>query len=415
MAMRRVALVAPSLDVIGGVQTVADFLYQAVERSGRFRVDRISLATSARDVASVRALAPRTWLAGPLLVPGAVGGRSWLHSGCVLSELEFQRYRPRRPLTDHLARYDIVQIVAGTPAWALVAREAGRPVVLQVATLAAVERRAGSQHARGARGVWRRAMTRITSRCDLAGLRASRLVVVENRWMLDAVRRTCGDDRVVFQPPGVDTERFRPSSPAPGSGYILSVARFADPRKNVGMLLRAYAAVRREVPDAPRLVLVGASTLLSRDRDLVAALDLAPHIDVREALAPDELVRAYQGAALFVLSSREEGLGMVILEAMACGVPVVATRCGGPEGVIEHGRSGYLVDIDDVDAMAGAIRRLLEEPARRAAMGRLAREQAVERFSLDAVGRRFVELYDRVLDAGRPAEHPLVATSPVSP
>ena len=66
----------------------------------------------------------------------------------------------------------------------------------------------------------------------------------------------------------------------------------------------------------------------------------------------DELVSLYQQATAFALSSDEEGLGVVILEAMACGVPVVATRCGGPDGIIDDGKDGFLVPLDDAALMA---------------------------------------------------------------
>jgi glycosyltransferase involved in cell wall biosynthesis len=63
----------------------------------------------------------------------------------------------------------------------------------------------------------------------------------------------------------------------------------------------------------------------------------------------------YQEAKCFVLPSYEEGFGMVILEAMACGIPVVSTRCGGPNDIVLDGENGYLVDIGDVNAMAEKI------------------------------------------------------------
>ena len=86
-----------------------------------------------------------------------------------------------------------------------------------------------------------------------------------------------------------------------------------------------------------------------------------------------ELIGLYQAASVFALPSDEEGLGMVILEAMACAVPVVSTRSGGPDGIITDGEDGFLVPLDDAAAMAGRLQTLLENPSLNIAMGRKAR------------------------------------------
>ena len=87
----------------------------------------------------------------------------------------------------------------------------------------------------------------------------------------------------------------------------------------------------------------------------------------------EELVRLFESAAAFVLPSDEEGFGMVILEAMACGVPVVAIRCGVPKGIITHGTDGFLVPRDDVEGLAAQLQALLDSPGLNEAIGRQAR------------------------------------------
>src|SRR5204862_5819875 len=82
---------------------------------------------------------PGTW-SGPRSSVEETRGHSYRHVGASLTELEFQRYRPRRVLTEELRRFDLVQIVAGTPPWTLVAKNFDGPIALQVATLTAVER-----------------------------------------------------------------------------------------------------------------------------------------------------------------------------------------------------------------------------------------------------------------------------------
>ena len=162
----------------------------------------------------------------------------------------------------------------------------------------------------------------------------------------------------------VDTETFRPD-PAVRAAvrrpYLLFTARINDPRKNVGLLLEALARLRGARPDL-ELVLTGNYPLPSI-REKVAALGLETAVRFAGHQTSADLVRLYQGAELFVLSSTQEGLGISLLEAMACGLPAVSTRCGGPEGVLQDGRTGLLVENGNAEAFAGAVLRLLADPA----------------------------------------------------
>jgi len=105
----------------------------------------------------------------------------------------------------------------------------------------------------------------------------------------------------------------------------------------------------------------------------------------------------YQRAAVFALPSDDEGLGMVILEAMACGVPVVATRCGGPEGVITEGTDGFLVARDDAVALATRLQALLDSHTLNEALGRHARATIEARYAEEVAGEAFLEVWDRLL------------------
>lgn len=197
----------------------------------------------------------------------------------------------------------------------------------------------------------------------------------------------------------VDTNVFRPAFPPPllGEGpgvggvmglYLLLTARIRDPRKNVDLLLRAFARVRAARPDVG-LVITG-------DDPLQETQALADRLGVRRAvafrgLAPTaELVRLYQSAALFTLPSLQEGLGISALEAMACGVPVVATRSGGPEGIVVEGQTGWLVPNDDDAAFAEAILRALAEPGRLRAMRENCRRYAEREFARPVVEEKLL-------------------------
>ena len=172
-----------------------------------------------------------------------------------------------------------------------------------------------------------------------------------------------------------------------------------DARKNVRLLLTAYYYRRLARPDAPSLLLAGQSDLSAADREYVNSLGLTNYVETRVNVSREQLRLLYQGATAFVLSSNEEGLGVVILEAMACGLPVVSTDCGGPSTAVIDGVTGELTRVGDAQALAAALQRRLEQPEVGQQMGQAGRRRVEQHFSLEAVGRIYLQTYDEILDA----------------
>jgi glycosyltransferase involved in cell wall biosynthesis len=356
------------------------------------------LAVRWDDPASVRLTDPATWSQGVRVQKGTDDGNSFRHVGAVLTEFEFQRYHPRPVLTKILREYDLVQVVAGHPAWAYVTKDLHRPTALQVATLASVERASQNEKRRGLAGTWHALMTRVATRMGDWALQTVDTAFVENEWMETYVQNVAPTTNTVFAPPGVDTETFRPSdTPYTDREYILSVGRFADPRKNVHLLFETYARLKECLgPDVPNLVLAGRTAPPCSAWDVAEQHGITDSILFFEDVSLDRLVDLYREAKLFVLSSDEEGLGLVILEAMACGVPVVSTDCGGPATVVQDGETGRLVPTGDADKLADAAAGLLRDASRLKAMGASSRERIVSEFSEEATIRRFREEYERL-------------------
>lgn len=210
---------------------------------------------------------------------------------------------------------------------------------------------------------------------------------ISSRWpALDARLRT-----VVYP---VDTDRFQPGPGPADPPYVLLTARIRDPRKNVNLLLQAFSEVRRECPHM-RLVVAGDDPLPAT-RTLAAELSVADSVIFAGYVRPDEFVRLYQNATLFVLPSLQEGLGISVLDAMACGVPVVCTRCGGPEGVVQDGVTGLLTPNGDAPALAQAINGLLHSPDLMKSMGAAGRAYTVEHFARAKVEAQLRKAFSEV-------------------
>jgi glycosyltransferase involved in cell wall biosynthesis len=174
---------------------------------------------------------------------------------------------------------------------------------------------------------------------------------------------------------------------------ILGVGRLIE-QKGFSDLIRAFSQVRESV--LSKLMILGEGVLRSRLEALVASLNLQG--DVHMPGFVDNPWAFMRDADLFVLSSHWEGLGNVIIEAMACGTPVVATDCDfGPREVIQHGKNGILVPVGDVERLAEQILLLLHHPEKREQLA-----EAGFRRSLDFNGTRICREYEKVFEQFSP-------------
>lgn len=206
-------------------------------------------------------------------------------------------------------------------------------------------------------------------------------------------------EAVHLLPNGVDTAAFRPGPRPPSAApTVLYVGRLS-PEKNLGGLIAAAAKLRGRLDVTLRFVGDGAlrDALAREAAQAGVSLELSPVVD------HGRLPAVYAAADVFVLPSFTEGHAKVLLEAMSCGVPCVASSVGGNRAAIADGRTGLLVDPADAGALADAIERLLvdRELARR--LGEAARREIVERYDLAAAMTREIDLL-RTLGArrGRP-------------
>jgi len=167
------------------------------------------------------------------------------------------------------------------------------------------------------------------------------------------------------------------------------------PVKQVDAVVRVFARVRERV--GARLLIVGEGPELSRAEQLIEQLGVTAHVElVGEA---QDVVGLLSISDLFVLPSLQESFGLSALEAMACGVPVVASNVGGLPEVVEHGVTGFLHPPDDVQGMAESAIAILSDPAAHARMAIEGIRLARERFSANRIVPQYEALYERTLGA----------------
>ncbi len=194
---------------------------------------------------------------------------------------------------------------------------------------------------------------------------------------------------------GIDVGRIRALRPLsraglglePGALVAGTVARF-DPVKGLDVLLDAFA--RLPAPEA-RLLIIGDGPESRRLRARAERLGIDRRV-VFAGLVPDA-ARCLPALDLYVSASRGEGLPLSLLEAMACGVPIVATRVAGHVDAVEDAVTGLLSPADDPAALAAAMGALLSDPARRAAMGAAGRRRVEERFNVARMADELAALY----------------------
>jgi D-inositol-3-phosphate glycosyltransferase len=220
-------------------------------------------------------------------------------------------------------------------------------------------------------------------------------------------------DRIRIISPGVDTERFHPIPEAharasvglcPDRRIILFVGRI-EPLKGIDNLLHAVALVMKRRPefrDRVCVPIIGGDPDPARANDEMARLQtLRAQLGMDEAVLflgardQDRLQYFYSAAEMVVMPSDYESFGMVALEAMACGTPVIASDVGGLAYLVRHGRTGYRVPARDPEALADKILRLLTDEGLRRRIGQRA-ECWAEAYAWPVIADRITQLYDEV-------------------
>lgn len=219
---------------------------------------------------------------------------------------------------------------------------------------------------------------------DARRVRAANLVLTNSRYSVERIEQVY-DRPAKISYLGVDTDFFHPAPSQTRSNSVVSVGAF-EAHKGFDFVIRAIG--RMPVEHRPELNIVGMGGY-HRMPDFLRALaqQEGVKLKLRSEVSDHELLGMYQSASLFVFAAHHEPFGLVVLEAMACGIPVVAVAEGGVPEMVQDGQTGHLTERDR-QAFARSIEGLMRSEDRRVRMGEAARLQAVERWSWEKAAQR---------------------------
>ena len=228
-------------------------------------------------------------------------------------------------------------------------------------------------------------------------MRSARATMTVSSWLADEAHAMTPDlPRPRVSPMPAATELFTPSGTR-ARDRLLFVGRL-NAQKGIELLLRALGAMHARA----HLDVVGDGPDASSLRTLASSLGIADHITWHGALAQTALPDFYRRASALVVPSRDEGLGLVAVEAQLCETPVMAFDSGGLRDIVEHGVTGILVKVFSAEALARAADELLASPDHAASLGAAGRRAALAVFAPDAVARSYDTIYRAALGPRSP-------------
>lgn len=227
--------------------------------------------------------------------------------------------------------------------------------------------------------------------------RASKIIVIQPDYVDSSPHLRGLRDKIETIPVGVDLSRFSPTGDATDGEtlFFLSCLDRYHSYKGLDDLLEALVLVKEDYPEV-KLLVGGGGELLDHYRGMTRDLCLEDNVEFLGFIPEDMLAKRYNKSDVFVLPSNsrsQEGFGMVALEAMACGKPVICTGIVGVAEEVEAEGAGLTVEDCDAEDLAGAIVHLLENRSEALRMGEVGRRLAEERYSWKTVAKRVEEVY----------------------
>jgi glycosyltransferase involved in cell wall biosynthesis len=313
----------------------------------------------------------------------------------------FGRWRELQPQF----RFDIVHDVQSLGYGSLLMKASGMPVVANIHHPLSIDRLNQVQQARGTRAKIRKINFYPFFMQEIVARRMDRIITGSDNSRASVQRAFgLGDEQITTIHDGVDTAVFRPLEVPKLPRSVLFVGNSDDRNKGARYLLEAARILLDRGVDF-RLTFKDRLDADMAPR-MIAEMGIGDRVTFLGRLTVDELARLYNEHEVLVSPSLYEGFGLPAAEAMACGLPVIATTAGAFPEVIADGESGILVPPADANALADAIEALLGDAARRRAMGAAGCQRIEEKFSWRVCAERTVLVYEDVLRGAAPATSP---------
>jgi glycosyltransferase involved in cell wall biosynthesis len=382
----------------GGVRHMVRMMADRLRRAG----DEVTIAYYATFAHAPHLVAP-SWRAvlgkRPATGPGqyfaGIPGFECVPSravGCWLPELEFSYYRPSRRWTDLIRAHDRHVVVGGTVLLSNPATAIDEPHLVWCATTLEDDRLdRNAAWDSGRRWLERVVVAPAQRRIERRVLRGPATLASISRYTRTRLA-SLGKDRrdIEVLPIPVDTGRFSPGGRA-APGTVGFAGRLDDARKNFPLLLEAMARAGAAEPSI-RLALCGEAEHVGRG---IAELGLGDRVRWMGTLDDDAMPAFFRGLDMLVIPSRLEGHAIVGIEAMACAVPVISTRCGGPEDYVVDGVNGYLTGHDAAE-IAGRVVELTRDRGLRDRLASGARRSAEEGYAPGVFDRELQRIWRTV-------------------
>jgi len=214
------------------------------------------------------------------------------------------------------------------------------------------------------------------------------------------------EEKLIVIPNGININKFRPTNVDDlreklnlSGKVILTVGRI-EKQKGYHLLLKILPDILKN--HDVKLVIVGTGSYLPNLKKMAVKLDISDKVIFTGKVSDNDLLKYYNLADIFAFPTlRMEGLPLVILEAMACEIPVVASRIGGIPTVIENGRDGFLIEPSNLKELKDKILMLLEDERLAKRIGKNARSKVVKKFSVDKMSDDTIKVYEEVISNGR--------------
>lgn len=317
--------------------------------------------------------------------------------GVCIPELEWARYTTRSTWRRIIEKYDYHIVVSGSILPALPVVLERRPCLAWIATPHLQDKMSNIDAY-----PWYRRLIFWTFDLPISVFLEKFLlkktdVLALSSYTKKAIQKISAKTDIKRMPMPIDTRIFYPPPNAKAISWKIGFCgRLDDARKNVRMLIDAVKTCK-EKGYYTKLHLVGSDKRLHEYEEYAERVGAKERVEIKKPVPREELGEFYRSLDIFAVPSRQEGLGIAGLEAMACGCPVVSTRCGGPEEYIKNGINGFLVDLS-AEEIAHAIIGLLSNEELYRKMRRAASQTISSNYSHEHAKRIFFSAFDRTFN-----------------